>query len=175
MWQPALVISIAALLFTVFSFWWMNWRPGKLSVGRPRSYAAIGSASGKVLVEVPLVFFNRGASPVLVQNLRLHIEGGGTPLRFNALVDRIGTDEGRRFATQFPVRQQEAVTLICEFQRGGGGLLFEARPYSVTLEGVWGRSLRWRRLAMFDLNVTEADLPSINGRLIVRDNWRDNG
>jgi hypothetical protein len=169
--QPALFISLMALLFTVFSFWWMNWRPGKLRVGRPRSYAAIGSDSGNVMVELPLVFFNRGATPILVHNLRLRIEGGGKPLAFNAVVDKIGTDVGRRFAIQFPVRQQEALSLICEFQRGGGGLLFEARRYSVTLEGVWGRSERWRRLAQFDLRVAETDAESINRQFIVRDNW----
>jgi hypothetical protein len=169
--NPALVISVLALLFTVTSFWWMNWRPSKLLVGRPRCYAAIGSETGNVIVEIPLVFFNRGATPVLVQNLRLRIANRGGPLAFNAIVDSIGTDHGRRLATQFPVRQHEAVFLICEFQRGGGGLLFQAGRYSVTLEGVWGRSTRWRGLAKFDLNVRETDVPSINQLFIARDNW----
>jgi hypothetical protein len=75
----------------------------------------MGSDSGKIIMELPLVFFNQGATPIIVHSLRLHIEGGGKPLVFNAVVDKIGTDEGRRFAAQFPVRQQEAVVLICEF------------------------------------------------------------
>lgn len=166
-----LVISVLALVFTVASFWWMNWRPGRLRIGLPRSYAAVGSATGRVLVQVPFVFFNGGATPVIVQNLRLRIEGGGAPLAFNAIVDSIGTDAGRRFATQFPVRQQEALTLICEFQRDGGGLLFQAGSYRVRLEAVWTPSTRWRELATFELNVRPADLPSVNERLIVRDNW----
>jgi len=36
----ALFISVFALLFTIFSFWWMNWRRGKIIVGSPRSFAA---------------------------------------------------------------------------------------------------------------------------------------
>ena len=118
------------------------------------------------------MFFNYGATPVLVENLRLRLDGGGEPLAFNAVADWMGSDVGRRFATQFPVRQREAVALVCQFQREGGGLLFEARRYAVTLEGLWGRRKRWRRLVGFDLNVTGADLPSINKQLIVRDNWK---
>jgi hypothetical protein len=39
MTSEAVIISIAALAFTVFSFWWMNWRKGKLIVGPPRTFA----------------------------------------------------------------------------------------------------------------------------------------
>jgi len=31
----ALFISVFALLFIIFSFWWMNWRRGKIIVGLP--------------------------------------------------------------------------------------------------------------------------------------------
>jgi hypothetical protein len=53
----ALVISIFALLFTIFSFWWMNWRKGKLIIGPPRSFAlAAQGKEGLLLIRIPLIF-----------------------------------------------------------------------------------------------------------------------
>src|SRR5688572_21193856 len=105
MTYAALIISITALLFTVFSFWWMNWRTGNLRVGRPRTFAAFGSQDGKVVLEFPLIFFNDGPIPIFVQNLRLIFleEKQPRPLNFIAIVKKLGTDEDRAFATQFPV------------------------------------------------------------------------
>ena len=168
--QPALVISISALIFTLFSFWWMNWRPGKLVVTEPRSYAAI-AAAGKLMVELPLVFFNRGATPVIVHNLRLKIQDVERPLSFNAVVQKLGDHDDRRFATQFAVRAQEAVTLVCEFQAPIAGFAFEQREYAISLEGAHGKSREWRSLLRFSLSVTERDLESINKAFIVHDNW----
>ncbi len=83
----ALTISILALLFTVFSFWWMSWRTGKLHVWSPPTYAAYGSQDGPTVLEFPLVFFNDGPTPLIVNNLRLLFlhETQPRPLDFNAL------------------------------------------------------------------------------------------
>jgi len=70
----ALVISALAMLFTLFSFWWMHWRRGKTIVGPPRSFAATSSGKGELLmVQLPLVFYNNGAASQVVQNLRLSL------------------------------------------------------------------------------------------------------
>jgi hypothetical protein len=67
-----IAIGVLALLFTIFSFWWMNWRRGKLNVGSFRMFAAgkgvEGSADSKnlVIVSLPLVLWNSGARPLLV-------------------------------------------------------------------------------------------------------------
>lgn len=113
---PALIISSLALLFTIVSFWWMNWRRGKLIVGAPRSFAAKGSQQGNLIITLPLVFYNNGASAIVVQNLRLlllHEDSDSRPLFFNATLEKLLIDEGRAFATQFPVRGREAIGLIC--------------------------------------------------------------
>ncbi len=75
------------------AFWWMNWRRGKLIVGKPRSYAARGSLTENLIITFPLVFFNDGAAAIVVQNLRLLLldEGSNTrPLFFNATLERRG-------------------------------------------------------------------------------------
>jgi hypothetical protein len=175
MLEPALMISVFALLFTVFSFWWMYWRPGSIEIAEPRSYAAIGSESGRVLVELPFIFFNHGATPVVVHNLRLKVEGCRGPLFFNATVDKLGSDEGRRFAVQFAVRPQEALFLVCEFQKITGGFLFGPGSYSTVLEGIRGKAKKWQFLARFELNVTNRDSETINKQFIVHDNWVGEG
>lgn len=170
--NPALVISILALIFTVFSFWWMNWRKGKLHVTTPRSYAAFGSVERKMVVEFPFVFFNDGPIPIIVQNLRILFldEDEAQPLNFNATVRKLGTDEDRAFATQFPVRGREAVLLICEFQREPGGMVFKSQSYRLELQAKLGKSKKWKRLTRFPLTVTERSVNTINKQFIVHDN-----
>ncbi|MFQ5857385.1 MAG: hypothetical protein ACE5LU_17400 [Anaerolineae bacterium] len=90
--NPALIISILALLFTVFSFWWMNWRKGKLHVGSPRGFAAFGSMERKMVLEFPFVFFNDGPIPIIVQSLRLTLLEEQTPRPLNF----IATDKETR-------------------------------------------------------------------------------
>ncbi|PJB57344.1 MAG: hypothetical protein CO097_02675, partial [Candidatus Infernicultor aquiphilus] len=46
----ALFISVFALLFIIFSFWWMNWRRGKIIVGLPRSFAATSKSEDDLLI-----------------------------------------------------------------------------------------------------------------------------
>lgn len=170
---PALVISSLALAFTIISFWWMNWRRGKLIVGEPRSYAARGSQTDNLIITLPLVLYNDGAAAIIVQNLRLLLlhEGPKTrPLFFNATLEKLLKDEGRAFATQFPVPGREAVTLICEFQRGPGNLLFEAKHYPIELQAILDANKKWKKLCRFDLRVTDSAAPILNKQYVAHDN-----
>ncbi len=168
----AFIISMLALLFTVFSFWWMNWRTGKLRVGAPRTYAALGSLERQMILEFPFVFFNDGPMPIIVQNLRLAFpdETQPRPLIFIATVKKLGRDEDRSFATQFPVRGREAILLICEFQREPGGMAFEARSYPMELQAQLGDGKLWKCICRFTLNVSAQGLQTINKAFVVHDN-----
>ena len=170
--NPAIIISICALLFTVFSFWWMNWRRGKLHVTIPRSFAAIGAKDARMVLEFPFVFFNNGPMPIIVQNLRLLFiqEENPHPLNFTATVKKLGKDEDRALATQFPVRGREAILMICEFQREPGGMEFEERSYEIELQATLGNSRKWRRLSRFPMKITRRSLPAINKQFIAHDN-----
>ena len=167
----ALIISILALSFTIFSFWWMNWRTGRLRVGMPRSYAAFASANSLIL-EFPLVFFNDGPTPIVVENLRVIIldEALAKPLSFTATVGKLGTDQNRALATQFPVKGREALLLICEFQRRSGNFTFEARGYKIDLQARLGGDGQWQSICRFPLDVTSQDLPALDQQFIAHDN-----
>jgi hypothetical protein len=173
--HPALIISILALIFTIFSFWWMNWRKGKLHVGSPRTYAAFGSLEARMVLEFPFVFFNDGPMPIFIQNLRLVFsdETQIRPINFIATVKKLGKDEERAFATQFPVRGREALLLICEFQREPGGMIFESQIYPIELQAKLDNSKQWKKICSFNLKVTDKSLSTINKQFIVHDNMLD--
>src|SRR5450830_1634252 len=71
------LLSALALGFTLFSFWWMNWRAGKLHIGDLQHFTAgkattsPGNEPNTLLIGLPLVIVNLGASPVVLESLRL--------------------------------------------------------------------------------------------------------
>ena len=134
--NPAILISILALSFTIYSFWWMNWRRGKLIVGCPRSYAAYGSKDSILVLEFPFDFFNNGPLPIIIRNMRLVIldEELDIPLTFTAIVKKLGKDEDRSLSTQIVIPGREAKVIICEFQRRPGELIFEKKIYQIELQ-----------------------------------------
>lgn len=168
----AIIISILALLFIVFSFWWMNWRKGSLITGNIRTYAAVSSGN-TLLIELPLIFFNPGAMPILVENLRLVFPdygGEATSLFFNATVEKLSKDEGRTFATPFPVHGGKAMLRICEFQRLRSGFTFEAQNYALELQALLDGVASWKTIKKFELKVKESQLKTLNSALVVQDN-----
>lgn len=171
----AFVISILALLFTVFSFWWMNWRRGKLSVGGPRSYAAQNSNDAGMILDLPFVFFNDGPTPIFVQNLRLQFvnETHPRPLNFVATVTKLANSEGRAMATQFPLLGRQAQLIICQFHRKPSGMIFEARNYPLELQAKLNNDNKWITVCRFTLNVSDTSAPIISKQFIAHDNMTD--
>jgi hypothetical protein len=169
----ALLISLVALAFSAFTFWWHNWRPGKLHVGTPQTYAG-HTSTNKLLLEFPFVFFNKGAKTVVVDNLRVRLpEENAGPLTFIATVERLGTDDGRAFATPFFVGAGQAIRMICEFQRNPGGSRLTAGQHTVRLEGRFSGRMRWVPIHAFPLNVTEDALAVLSHALVVRENRQE--
>ena len=169
----AVVISSSALGFTVFSFWWMNWRKGMIKLGSNlRSYAACATQK-KLLIEVPLIFFNNGAVPLVIENLRLFfpkIPEKDKYLFFNATVSKLGTDDGRGFAKPFSVRGGDVIELICEFQNPSTSFAFEKDSYPFEIQALLGHEGDWVTLNKYVLNVRENQIKTLNERLITHDN-----
>lgn len=171
----AVLVSILALSFTIFAFWWMNWRRGKLHVGAPRSYAAIGSVESKLIIQLPLVFFNDSPMPIIIRNLRLMFtkETDPRPLTFMATTKKLATDEDRALASQLPIRGREAVLVICEFQRHRGGMFFEQKSYPMKVQAMLDESDQWETLCDFSLNVSAEAMPTINKAFTAYDNMAE--
>src|SRR6266487_3495961 len=68
-WASIAVASLA-LLFTVGSFWWLNARQGRLKSFEPHSFAACRTPD-RLRLRFPLVLYNTGAKPIVVQDMQL--------------------------------------------------------------------------------------------------------
>lgn len=161
----AILISILALMFTVASFWYMNWRPGVLHIGRIRSYAAI-AAEPHLVIAIPVAFSNRGALPVLVDNLRLRLPDHGdalTALWFDATVAKLGSQsEGRQLAIPFVVHGGDVVVKVCEFRRQRSGFVFEEGRYKVAIDVRTDRDESWVESKSFELSVPAPKVKVLN-------------
>lgn len=166
----SLVFASLSLLFTLFSFRFIYLRRGKIRVGPPRVFEINNSldlSSPRVILRLPLVFFNDGAVPIVIQNIQLVFpdsssEGNLHPFRFWATTERLTTKEdegktdiGRRLAYQFPVKGREAVAKICEFWGQPGELIVAVGSKQVMLMAKLGDDTTWQRLATFTLRFSQ--------------------
>jgi hypothetical protein len=174
----ALIISGMAVLFTLFSFWWMHWRRGKIIVGPPRSFAATSKGKDDLLiVQLPLVFYNDGAASQVVQNLRLSLvqnQNRSAILYFNNTVPDLANAGTREWARQFAIEGRKSYSSVLAFQRRPGNFVFAAGKCSATLEGKLNNEDKWKMLLAFDLQTPERYIQTLNsGRLIAYDNDPD--
>ena len=172
---PAFVISLLAFGFAVLSFWWMHWRTGSLRVVEPRTYQGYASATAKMILAIPFVFFNDGPTPILVNNLRLRFlhEPGAEALTWQATLEQLNYDEEKRrrsYATPFAVEGRQALLKICEFQREPAGWEFEAKEYRIAMDASIGVPAKWKQLVLFPLAVTKESAQTLNKQFLVRSN-----
>jgi hypothetical protein len=163
--MTGIFVSVLALLFTLYSFWWMNWRKGDLVVGAPRTCAAACS-QGKVIFWLPLVLYNSGPRPILIENLQLRLlDEGGQPLFFNAISKKLGSDEDREFATQFPIEGNKTLRVICEFQKKDHNFGFCKKVYCLALDARLDEK-DWIQIKEFKIPVNEASAVALaTGRM----------
>jgi hypothetical protein len=162
---PALLIGILALMFTIFSFWWMNWRKGKLIIGPPLSYALTASKEGLLLVVIPLVFYNDGAATQVVQNLRLTLEQNdlkSKAVNFVATVPNLlggkisnGT---RQFACQFAIEGRKSHSGYFEFQNKPCKFVPSQGKCKATLEAKLDDDKEWKTLSIFCLYIRDTTM-----------------
>lgn len=169
-WMPVF-ISMLALLFTVLSFWWMNWRPGRLSIGNIRAFAAgkgmAGNDEGKnlVIVTLPLIFWNSGARPLLIDDLRLvtiskpkipDLELEAVDDKFTALdhEDRIKRDY---FYFPLPLKPNEIVCANCVFEARSRDFRFQGARYTLSLDARLMAFRKWHRIKLVYLDFSNLD------------------
>lgn len=159
--SDAIIISIAALAFTIVSFWWMNWHKGKLIVGPPRSFALASPGEDQILiVQLPLVFYNNGAATQVVQNLRMTLEQNGKKssiLDFNNTVSDLASGGDRQWAKQFAIEGRKAYSSIFVFQRTPGKFVPSLGKCTARLEVKLYDDMEWMTLLVFDLNIKKTD------------------
>jgi hypothetical protein len=153
-------IACLALMFTIGSFWWLNARQGRLLTFEPHSFAA-AATSDRSRLRLPLVFYNTGAKPIIVQNLRLWILGSEpTLLAWIATRSQLMPDPGDLADLQgvFSIPGRTAQQKFMEF----GGIPARDMPAhdcQVQIDVKLGHRNQWDPLIIFTLWATRITDP----------------
>jgi len=164
------LLALAGLLWAFGSFYWLHWRRGKLVVTAPRSYKA-ASLPNRIIVDLPLVFLNTGATSIVIHNLNLEVSQGNARarLRFNATREELGAKE-KSWATQMLVEGRKSLATVCSFlQAEHEGERFTFSPGVCDFE-LWGRlddSPKWQILNRFQVTIDEDAAKNMNSALFL--------
>jgi hypothetical protein len=152
----ASIVATCALLFTILSFWWLNARRGDLKTFEPHTFAA--AMHGQVRIRIPIVFYNTGPTPIVVQNLRLRLSGSD-PLPWITTRAQLKptSDDNHQFAAVFAVGGRSTQQLFVEF--GFSGTL-DCKDYEAKIEAKLGHKKSWKPLLSFTLRASNAEHPT---------------
>jgi hypothetical protein len=159
-WQPLIgpFIATLALLFTVGSFWWLQARQGKLLSYPPHSFAFYLIPT-KARLRFPLVLYNTGPKPVVVQDMRLlfptHPEVTPLPWRTSRSHLMPDAEDGPQLPAVFSVPGRQAQQYFIEFGIDAKEPLplidLGASEDLVRVEVLLGHKKQWKQLISFPL------------------------
>lgn len=152
------VVAIAALLFTVGSFWWIQARRGKLLSFPPSTFAGCLEADSAV-IRLPLSIFNDGAVPIVVTDLRLRLVPlkGDTLLlhcrSFRKSVQPVANDV-EDFAHPWCVPGRAVVSKHVEFASlASPASLLAGTPVTAIVDCQRDQDHEWIELLQFELHI----------------------
>jgi hypothetical protein len=150
-----IVVAVLALLFTVGSFWWLQARRGKLQTFRPHTFAAAATPDATRL-RLPLVFYNTGPKPIVVQNLRLRFPdepGAQLPLPWTNTRKTLDPveDDVTDMPAVFAVPGRATVQMFIEFGSPWPGFALGGKEVTTRLETYLAHHGEWRELMTFTL------------------------
>ena len=164
----AVIVSALAALFTIGSFWWLHWRRGRLIVSKPKSFS-LARTSDRIVLELPLSFYNNGAAPIVIDNLLLRIKNQNENILLfhNATRIKLG-DREQQWATQIPVDGRKAVMNVYSFHTEIPSSCMNIGEWHCLLLGKLDCKTTYKELGKFDLYVTQ-----INASLLTYDNYQE--
>ena len=153
---PALVVSVAALLFTVASFWWLQARRGKLTMSGIPAFAAHVGNDRRLAIRLPIPLYNTGARTRLVDELRLVFpswdDGQAQWQTFHpTLKPQSGDGDTDDFAGPYPIDGRRAAMRFIKFTYSFGLMLPEPRDTLCRVEARLDGSSAWTVVGSFTL------------------------
>jgi len=170
-WLPILV-SCLALVFTIFSFWWMNWRPAKLNVGNLRLFGAGKASEGGhshniIVVALPLTLWNSGARAIVIEDLKLVPYGKvDIPELSFARVDSpltttsiMGDEEIQSDYFYLPIalKANDVIQANFVFNSPSSEFIFEPTNYDFFLQARLTKKSRWKKIKKISLDFVNLD------------------
>jgi hypothetical protein len=160
-------IATLALLFTIGSFWWLNARQGKLRSYWPHSFG-FSQMPNKILLRFPLVLYNTGPKPIVVQDLRLSFinEPGPPSLPWRTSRSQLmpNTVDDPQLPAVFSVPGRQAQQHFIEFGIDSPERLpdleLATREHRVQVEVLLGHKRKWQRLVAGPLQAKDIELPT---------------
>ncbi|SDT37127.1 hypothetical protein [Jiangella sp. DSM 45060] len=155
MWA-SLVVAGLALFFTIGSFWWLYARRGPLQISEPHTFAAYVS-DNDVRIRLPLVMYNTGAVPIVVQNLRMVFPEDNAPLDYpwrntrTQLTPASGDNDD--LPAVFAVPGRQVVQKFIEFGGPFPGFVPVGRDVTAGIEAKLGHRDTWQHLLTFTLHM----------------------
>jgi hypothetical protein len=164
-------ISILALLFTIGTFWWNNWRRGSLQSDAPRIFAA--SHQGGILrVTLPLVLSNSGARTLVVTGLcvRLRlVDAQDRELPCIGTYDDIDPNTAKRsFVTNVVIPGRDSRVGHFEFRSADARL--GAGANDVSLDVLLAHNNSWQTLSTFEIEISKEHIANLDRLYIVYPN-----
>ena len=166
-----MAVSALALAFTVLSFWYMNWRRGKLHIGNIQHFGAGKALEGNedkknvVVIKLPLILFNTGARPLVVESLQLVSNSidSLSVLSFERVDDQITMTSqsqqeitGDYFFIPVLIKPNEVVKGNFVFEARNSAFDFSQSKYSFNLEAQVSGRRGWRKVKNIELDFTKA-------------------
>lgn len=159
---PSVAIASLALLFTVASFWWLNARRGRLKSSEPQSFAACRTPD-KLRLLLPLVIYNSGAAPIIVQDMQLNFPeepGWNAPIPWTTTRSQLPPSEDDwTFPAVFSIPGRSAQQMFIEFGGPFPDVTPLARDYQIRIEVKVVHRKRWKHLVTFTLRAAHVTHP----------------
>lgn len=142
------LLPILAIAFTVFSFWWLNARKGRIEGVGPQ-YVFGCYKDNKLQIQLPVALRNTGPQAIVVSGFRVRFLSSE---RESLLWIGFSSDPMNgcfTFKKPVVIKGFDATELILFFQREECDNLFSNE--SVRLEFIESDSREWSGLSLFDL------------------------
>ncbi len=153
-WLPV-IVPVLAIVLGLWSFWVMHWRKGQIRVNVPRSFVASKTAD-RLIVELPLSFYNDGAASTVINNLMLEVrqESALALLRFELTRPQLG-EGAYEWAKPIVVEGRKAAAGVFNFQSKLSELSPQMGGWNCRLFAQLDDEREYYELRRFKLNVKQ--------------------